>query len=73
MGVYQKMDFLSPDQNYNLLITTQNSEWFLSNRPPPPCPNGFIMTTMSKGYRESGDRLAITNNQHAPNRYSNCI
>ena len=30
----------------------------------------FKMTTMSKGWRDSGNVLAITNNQRAPSRYS---
>ena len=33
-------------------------------------PDVFTMTTMSKGWRDGGNRLAIANNQYAPNRYS---
>ena len=33
-------------------------------------PDSFTMTTMSIGWRDGDNRLAITNNQHEPNRYS---
>ena len=36
----------------------------------PPPPDGFDMTIMSKVWIDSSNILAITNNHHAPNRYS---
>ena len=39
-------------------------------RPTFFAPVGFTMTTTIKVWIYSGDRYAITNNQHAPNRYS---
>ena len=59
------MAFLSPDQKHVLVIRTSAAEWCLSNQQFSP-PDDFTMTTMSKGWRDGGDRLAITNNQHAP-------
>ena len=62
------MQFLSPDNNNFIIIRILAVDVCLSNQ--IFCPHeGFTMTTMSKGCRDGGDRLAITNNQHAPDRY----
>ena len=55
------MAFLSPDQNYVLFFRISAGQWCLLGRQFPP-PGSFTMTTMSKGWRDGGDRLAITNN-----------
>ena len=52
-----------------LIIKTPAGQLCLSNKKFTPT-DGFTMVTMSKGWRDGGDVLAIPNNQHAPNRYS---
>ena len=52
-----------------MFIIKYDAEWFLINWYPSPS-DGFMMKTMIRGWRYGGDRLAITKNQHAPNRYS---
>ena len=42
----------------------------VSQNNPPPLPDGFTITKMSKLHREGGNILTITNNKHAPNIYS---
>ena len=64
-----KTDFLSPDKNYVLFIRTSAGEWCLPSGIFCP-PDGFKMITMSKGWIDGSDRLAIKNNKHEPNRYS---
>ena len=49
---------LSPDQNTTLLIRTYTTLWCLLNRQPSP-KNGFMMTTTSKGWRDSDNISAI--------------
>ena len=54
-----------------LLPDFQDIIWRLvSHKPKFYPPGGFRMTTASKGCRHRCIRFAITNNQHAPNIYS---
>ena len=60
-----------PDQKKErkiLFIVTSGAEWCLSNRTPPPL-DGITTTNTRKGWRDSGDILAMKNNQNVQNTY----
>ena len=58
------------ENGLTLFVRTSAGELCLSNPQFFP-PDSFTMATMSNGWRDGGDRSAIRNNKHAPNRYSN--
>ena len=71
-GCTIKMAQQSSSQNNHFLFITPNFyQKILSGirNHQVRCHDGFMMITMSKGWREGINRSAITNNQHAPNRY----
>ena len=51
-----------------MFIITLAADWCILKRQFTPRA-GFMVTTVSRGWRDGEDRLAITNKQHEPNRY----
>ena len=68
----QKTASVSPNKKHLLLIWTSDAEWCLLNRQFPPL-DGITMTTTTNRWQDSGDRLAMTNNQNVPNTYKKHI
>ena len=64
-----KTAFLSPDQNHVLLLRKLAKYWCLPNQYFFSL-DSFTVATISKGQRDDGDVLAITNSHHEPNIYS---
>ena len=58
-----------PDHTNDLFIITLYEYRCLLKR-KSSLPGVFTVTTISKGCRDVGNRLAITNNQHTPNIHS---